>query len=136
MTLLVGQTTDATPLRVLFSVHSVYSRIVALSAESERDNLTTSRFRSLHPSGDSGINLDYSRSLQSSEVWKEIYKQDDNGDTLLHLRLAAADCVDRESLSDVLLEYLRATPHPDFLEIVNDWGQVSIRRKFGSTVTR
>ncbi|XP_003740976.1 NF-kappa-B inhibitor beta [Galendromus occidentalis] len=77
------------------------------------------------PSGDSGINLDYSRS-QSSEAWKEIYKQDDNGDTQLHIRLATVDHENRKQLPGVLLEYLRATPHPDLLEITNDWGQTAL----------
>lgn len=50
---------------------------------------------------------------------REMYAQDDDGDTLLHVAVM-------EGWTRLLLHIIRETPHPDLLDIQNDLGRVSV----------
>ncbi|KAG8171252.1 hypothetical protein JTE90_010781 [Oedothorax gibbosus] len=44
---------------------------------------------------------------------KEIFKQDKDGDTILHLAMV-------EARSDIIFPLIQLSPHPDFLDLTND----------------
>lgn len=50
---------------------------------------------------------------------REMYAQDDDGDTLLHIAVI-------KGWTRLLLRVIRATPHPDLLDIQNDYGQTAL----------
>lgn len=51
--------------------------------------------------------------------WQDIYTQDKDGDTFLHLAIV-------EARSDVIFPLIRLAPHPDFLDITNDLYQTPL----------
>lgn len=50
---------------------------------------------------------------------REMYAQDDDGDTLLHVAVM-------EGWTSLLLHIIRETPHPDLLDIQNDFGRTAL----------
>uniref|UniRef100_L7M7A2 Putative cactus n=1 Tax=Rhipicephalus pulchellus TaxID=72859 RepID=L7M7A2_RHIPC len=50
---------------------------------------------------------------------REMYAQDDDGDTLLHIAVM-------KGWTRLLLRVIRETPHPDLLDIENDYGQTAL----------
>ncbi|XP_064489999.1 NF-kappa-B inhibitor alpha-like isoform X2 [Ornithodoros turicata] len=57
--------------------------------------------------------------LHTPLSFKDIYRQNRDGDTLLHVA-----CM--EGWADVVWNFIRETPHPDLLDIKNDAGQASL----------
>lgn len=60
-----------------------------------------------------------SRLLQAPLTPKEIYAQDDDGDTLLHIA-----CM--EGWKQLLFKLIQSTPKPDLLDLRNDLGQTAL----------
>uniref|UniRef100_A0A224YT47 Ankyrin only family other n=1 Tax=Rhipicephalus zambeziensis TaxID=60191 RepID=A0A224YT47_9ACAR len=50
---------------------------------------------------------------------REMYAQDDDGDTLLHIAVM-------KGWTKLLVRVIRETPHPDLLDIQNDYGQTAL----------
>lgn len=50
---------------------------------------------------------------------REMYAQDDDGDTLLHIAVV-------KGWTRLLVRVIRETPHPDLLDIPNDYGQTAL----------
>ncbi|KAL1433635.1 hypothetical protein MTO96_012460 [Rhipicephalus appendiculatus] len=50
---------------------------------------------------------------------REMYAQDDDGDTLLHIAVI-------KGWTKLLVRVIRETPHPDLLDIQNDYGQTAL----------
>ncbi|XP_023218350.1 NF-kappa-B inhibitor cactus-like [Centruroides sculpturatus] len=59
------------------------------------------------------------KDMNDSFLWKEIFRQDHDGDTLLHI------AVIKGSL-DLVKSFVQAVPHPDFLDIINDLHQTPL----------
>lgn len=51
--------------------------------------------------------------------WKDIFSQDKDGDTFLHLAIV-------EARSDIIFPLIRLAPHPDFLDITNELYQTPL----------
>ncbi|XP_022665483.1 NF-kappa-B inhibitor cactus-like isoform X1 [Varroa destructor] len=75
---------------------------------------------------DSGLILEETSSWAFS--WQNIYSQDECGDTVLHRMLASTAAPGKTDTGhhQLLLQYMRATPTPELLDIANNYGQTAL----------
>uniref|UniRef100_A0A1E1XSP6 Uncharacterized protein n=1 Tax=Amblyomma sculptum TaxID=1581419 RepID=A0A1E1XSP6_AMBSC len=72
------------------------------------------------PSSALSIKTDYEELLLERKLGvRQMYTQDHDGDTLLHVAVI-------EGWTRLLLRIIRETPHPDLLDIRNDFGQTAL----------
>ncbi|XP_015915092.2 NF-kappa-B inhibitor cactus [Parasteatoda tepidariorum] len=57
--------------------------------------------------------------IKEKYLWHDIFSQDKDGDTILHLAIV-------EARSDIIFPLIRLAPHPDFLDISNDLYQTML----------
>lgn len=66
------------------------------------------------------VETDYETQLLEAKLGvQQMYAQDDDGDTLLHVTVM-------EGWTRLLLRIIRETPHPDLLDVRNDFGQTAL----------
>lgn len=66
------------------------------------------------------VETDYEAQLLEGKLGvQQMYAQDDDGDTLLHVAVM-------EGWTRLLLRIIRETPHPDLLDVRNDFGQTAL----------